>query len=472
MDPAVMPEEAVETPVRDAVPGLPGVPLKGPQAAGTSDRVAGFASPVPPAADPRPRKPLSLLGRQEIEACSYLDLLLSLFEEFPAAKDGLSAAVLQRDLFRMIISVALRSSPSGSEEKAIEAINHQVFRLSGTRVLCGETPGIDLILPHSILREGVGCPVGVAMLYLAIAEGVKPDLRLKPVPLAGDVALRWEGDGFRRNIVLSEKGRLRPDKDLVGGSGARAPKLVAVGKVELVGVVLAALGRAVQTEPERSLRYTRLAAELHPEMVEPHLLLARVAAEELDWTTARKEAEVVLRLDPGNPDALTLRALAFLNAGEDDLAERDLEEIVSDPLAPSQAVITLAEIREGQGRFEEARSLYRRQAWLAEDPQEKQALELRLRELEARRPIEVLQARRDYGKMFSAVKVLAERPVPQGVEALIEALSDENIRFRYFVGKALREITGEVLPPDRAAWSDWWAAHRERFSAFPEGRPR
>jgi Tfp pilus assembly protein PilF len=74
------------------------------------------------------------------------------------------------------------------------------------------------------------------------------------------------------------------------------------------------------------------AARQHPQLVLPHLYLARLAREQGDFATAGNELKTALQLEPGNAVALRelgafflARGTQFANQGRPDLAEADYD---------------------------------------------------------------------------------------------------------------------------------------------------
>jgi tetratricopeptide (TPR) repeat protein len=60
----------------------------------------------------------------------------------------------------------------------------------------------------------------------------------------------------------------------------------------------------------------------NPSLAAPHVFLARMAREDGDVTTARREAETAIRLDPKNATALREMGLILFSTGDYELARR------------------------------------------------------------------------------------------------------------------------------------------------------
>jgi len=112
--------------------------------------------------------------------------------------------------------------------------------------------------------------------------------------------------------------------------------------VSLVVIVLAALGAymmwARRSDPTKEMaaavtmaqsgkreaakaEYSRIARD-NPNLAEPHVFLARMAREDGDAATARREAETAIRLEPKNYKALREMGLVLFSTGDYELSRR------------------------------------------------------------------------------------------------------------------------------------------------------
>ena len=67
--------------------------------------------------------------------------------------------------------------------------------------------------------------------------------------------------------------------------------------------------------------FSRIARD-NPELATPHVFLARLAREDGDITTARRELETAIRLEPKNPKALREMGLILFSTGDYEIARR------------------------------------------------------------------------------------------------------------------------------------------------------
>src|SRR5207249_920053 len=64
---------------------------------------------------------------------------------------------------------------------------------------------------------------------------------------------------------------------------------------------------------------------------------------------------------------------------------------------------------------------------------------------------------------LGAVRALRESP--KAVGPLVELLPEMDLRVRNGAFADLGQLTNTELPPDPAAWKDWWKANGEDFAA-------
>jgi len=86
---------------------------------------------------------------------------------------------------------------------------------------------------------------------------------------------------------------------------------------------MAAATTMMQTGRREAARgeFSRIARD-NPELATPHVFLARLAREDGDVTTARRELETAIRLEPKNAKALREMGLILFSTGDYELARR------------------------------------------------------------------------------------------------------------------------------------------------------
>jgi len=81
-----------------------------------------------------------------------------------------------------------------------------------------------------------------------------------------------------------------------------------------------AMMQSGRREPART-EFAKIARD-NPDLATPHVFLSRLAREEGDLGTARRELETAIRLDPNNAVALREMGLILFSAGNYELARR------------------------------------------------------------------------------------------------------------------------------------------------------
>src|SRR5262245_16405953 len=105
-------------------------------------------------------------------------------------------------------AVAAASTP----QERIDRLNRFFFQGEGMRVTA-DLSSADHLLPSTVLAEKRGYCVGLALLYLIIAENF--DLPIHGVATPKHIFVRWDDGTLRRNIELFQEGRAVPDEDYI-----------------------------------------------------------------------------------------------------------------------------------------------------------------------------------------------------------------------------------------------------------------
>lgn len=128
------------------------------------------------------------------------------------------SAYARRELDRMAEELASRIPGVDDPAETIRILNHYVFveqKFSYTATP-GQLPAQSLFLDE-VMHYRRGQCVGLAFVYLALADRL--ELPIRGVMVPNHFLLRWESDGFRRNIDPGLRGRSRPDRYYVRTRG-------------------------------------------------------------------------------------------------------------------------------------------------------------------------------------------------------------------------------------------------------------
>jgi len=242
--------------------------------------VFGFATTEPTAIPP---------GREP-----YFQRALAVIESDHA---GLCPATASQEEFRATLAkladetrAGLASSPSGPA--SVEALNRLVFGRLNIRASADLKDPCNL-LPSRVLARKQGYCVGIAALYLLLAERL--DLPIYAVATPSHVFLRYDDGSARINIETLQGGANMPDDQYI----------------------------SEQKIPEESIRRGIFMRNLTTDeiLAQVHNNLGVVYSERKDYDAAAKEYETALDLDPRLP-------AARYNWGNDLLREGQYREAV------------------------------------------------------------------------------------------------------------------------------------------------
>jgi tetratricopeptide (TPR) repeat protein len=238
----------------------------------------------------------------------------------PRPASARETAELSRDEHRRLAAQHLREGRDGDAEPHL-------------RALVDGHGSVAARLELARLRGRAGDPAsGVELVLPALAQAPNSEellLSFAELALAARAPERAEP-------ALDALARMSP-------AIARHPYLLGVARMQLgdLGGAVAALGRAVELEPDRALA---------------QIALGLVLNREKRYEQARERLERALRLEPGDADALA--ALAESEEGLGRLVEAEryaLEALARRPAQPT-AHLALGMVRMKQGRFAEARA--------------------------------------------------------------------------------------------------------------------
>jgi tetratricopeptide (TPR) repeat protein len=102
-------------------------------------------------------------------------------------------------------------------------------------------------------------------------------------------------------------------------------------------------------------------------LVPARIIAARVYEDEGKHTKALHLTDLVLHVQPGNPDARLIRDRAWLSTGQSDQAEADLESLLKQYPTMNEAHIALGQLYASEKNFDKASAEYR-EAWKSTPP--------------------------------------------------------------------------------------------------------
>jgi tetratricopeptide (TPR) repeat protein len=315
-------------------------------------------------------------------------------------------------------------------------------------------------------REGNS--LGLGLLVLAVLERLSDN----PVSLSG----AWTGDHFvlmyatslreDRYLEPDEQGLDRSSKsyDIPPAAVQSGAYLTALSKEEIVGFVSYAYAKVLYEEKnfKSAEKFLNFAVKRAPKLAEAHMLLAAILLgkmEEEAYKKARIELDTVCKLNPNCARAYLLRGIAHYNLGERAEAVDDFRKVQLLNPKDEESYYYLGRIYDDEGDKAAARKMF--ETFISKASKERESLRVEaryfVREIDASEPIKVLRnPEAAYAEKIEALKVLKRLKVSGSVSHIIEALSDDNVRFRYLCAEALAEITKQDFGVDQDKWRLWW----------------
>jgi len=234
---------------------------------------------------------------------------------------------------------ALRQASALQERK--ERFNHFFFSVAGFKP-DGNQNSVDGLLLHDVLRRRQGTCVGLAQVYLILAERLDLPVVAASTPI--HLFARWVDGESRINTELLEEGAEHPDSYYQAQHRIHEPdparpvflrnltsRDVAARIYNNLGVIRSRSGLL-----EAAAEYYARSIELDPRFPAPHYNRG------VDDLNAGRPKEALANFDaalsiyPADPWALNNRALAHLRLGQDEESKEDLRAALAlDPDFPA-----------------------------------------------------------------------------------------------------------------------------------------
>ncbi len=418
-------------------------------------------------------------GTRPAGGARYLDLCSELFRDGVELTDGhagwATAEARRRveERFRIWINdlalgVAAALGSSDSPRALLRAVSNELIGRRGLEVVPPDASLSwgQLHLPPLLTGRQSATAPAIALVFLAVAETVRPGVRLSYVALPDGAAAvhagdeRWEAllalDPAGSRETTREELRRRHGLDDRRTSGP--PRwLRPLSHDEFAGYLRLELARRAARLglAERANELYARSAALQRSWPDAELALARAAEERGARAAALAHVSSALEIDPNDPDALETRARLRLAAGDRRGARADYRTLLeSHPDRTSTVERALGDMARADGRLDEAMEHYRLALRAERDAVGRQEIS---RDLDRLRLLPAKRAMRegDYSARFAAIRRLADSPDVEAVELLISALDDRNLRFARVAWYALRRIAQIDLPFSRTRWTEW-----------------
>jgi regulator of sirC expression with transglutaminase-like and TPR domain len=215
-------------------------------------------------------------------------------------------------------------------ERAVQALNRSIFEDFGMRPSRDVQDSCNLLLT-SVLKRKQGYCVGVAALYLVLAETL--ELPIRAVATPSHIFLRYDDGKTRINIETFQGGAALPDEQYVVEqkiapvSIRRGVFLRGLTDDEFIAHVRNNLGvvHSHQENYTRAAREYEAALRLHRDFPAAWYNRAKDLQRQGDYAPAIRCFSKALRLHPNDVWALNNRGLAYREIGRRDKARRDYE---------------------------------------------------------------------------------------------------------------------------------------------------
>jgi len=212
-------------------------------------------------------------------------------------------------------------SSASTPQERIDRLSNFFFKDQGFRVTA-DLSSADHLLPSAVVAGKKGYCVGLALVYLAIAED--ENFPIYGVATPKHVFVRWDDGKLRRNIELFQQGRAVANEDYVREqkipeeSIKKGVFMANLTSKEFLGFVYQNLG-VLESQAEHfdaSRKLYEHSLKLNPKLAAAHYNLGNDFLNQKQYTKAIHEYDKALKLYPGDPWALQNRGLAKKQIGE------------------------------------------------------------------------------------------------------------------------------------------------------------
>jgi len=236
-------------------------------------------------------------------------------------------------------------------DQRVELLNLFIFRELNFQVR-RELENIEFLFLNNVIDQKAGYCVGLATLYIALGEQL--GLPIYGVSAPGHVFVRYDDGTVRRNIELTEKGRMLPDEEYV--RRYKIPEESIEQGVFLRnlthrefqaqilnnrGVILSRQERYKEAEVDyrRALKLDPLAQTVYYNRGNDWLLRGKYRKSLKDLTRA-------IELNPNDAEAWNNRGVCFMKMGKEEEAKKDFEKAMSIKPGFQRAVENLKKLME------------------------------------------------------------------------------------------------------------------------------
>jgi regulator of sirC expression with transglutaminase-like and TPR domain len=211
---------------------------------------------------------------------------------------------------------------------ALERLNRFFFRTEGFQVT-HDLSSLDHLLPGRVIAGKTGYCVGLAAIYLILAEDL--GLPVHAVATPQHVFLRWDDGKLRRNIELFQEGGEVTDEQYVREqkipreSVERGVFMKDLARDEFLGFIHQNLGvlASQSGDFQTSAKHYAVALHLNRKLAAAHYNLGNDLLQQKRYREAARAYSKALDLYPTDAEALQNRSVAWEGLGKLEKAKED-----------------------------------------------------------------------------------------------------------------------------------------------------